>query len=100
MKGAIYSLIVLCFLISPANAQPVLDGTWKLARLTADDNNLTTLGEAKIAEYNYMTDDPALQCSLANFTRIVFTPQTYLEQDYHIQPRCGPKNVSLWKVIK
>lgn len=65
--------------VSAACAEAQLDGVWKLSKLTAEDNNLTAAGAAKMAEYDYMTDDPALQCSPASFTRIVFTPQTYLE---------------------
>ena len=65
--------------VSIAEAEAELDGVWKLRQLTAEDNNLTAAGEAKKAGYNYMTDDPALRCSPASFTRIVFTPQTYLE---------------------
>jgi len=65
--------------VSASYAEAQLDGVWKLSKLTAEDNNLTAAGEAKMAAYNYMTDDPALECSPASFTRIVFTPQTYLE---------------------
>ena len=73
------ALILMLCVISGAAAETRLDGVWKLSKLTAEDNNLTAAGEAKRAEYDYMTDDPALQCSPASFTRIVFTPQTYLE---------------------
>lgn len=64
---------------SVVGAESMLDGVWKVVYLTAEDNNLTPAGAAKMAEYNYMTDDPALRCSPASFTRVVFTPQTYLE---------------------
>jgi hypothetical protein len=69
---------MLCVL-SAVYAESPLDGVWKLSLLTAEENNLTAAGEAKMAEYDYMTDDPALQCSPASFTRVLFTPQTYLE---------------------
>lgn len=71
------TLLILAF--SVAGAQSPLDGVWKLTNLSAEDDNLTAVGAAKKAEYDYMTDDPALQCSPASFTRVVFTPQTYLE---------------------
>lgn len=65
--------------ISVAGAASPLDGVWKLSNLTAGDDNLTAAGEAEKAAYDYMTDDPALRCSPASFTRVVFTPQTYLQ---------------------
>lgn len=73
------TLVALCFSGVSANADHAVDGVWKLKRLSAGDNNLTSAGKEKMAEYDYMTDDPALRCSPASFTRIVFTPQTYLE---------------------
>lgn len=73
------ALFVSCLFCVPACAEHAIDGVWKLKELSAGDNNLTPAGAAKMAAYNYMTDDPALQCSPASFTRIVFTPQTYLE---------------------
>jgi hypothetical protein len=84
---SVVAISVLCAL-SVANAESPLDGVWKLKLLTAQENNLTAAGEAKMAEYDYMTDDPALQCSPASFTRVVFTPQTYLEirtYDAHVE---------------
>ena len=79
MKVIKLGLIILCFLILPAQAKSVLDSNWKLARLSAEENNLTVLGKEKMAAYSYMKDDPALLCSPTSFTRIVFTPQTYLQ---------------------
>ncbi len=62
-----------------AFAESAFDGVWKLQRLDARELDLTEAGTAKMASYDYMTDDPALDCSPASFTRILFTPQTYLE---------------------
>ncbi len=70
---------LLLFVFSVAGAESPLDGVWKLSQLAAEDDNLTEVGEARKAGYDYMTDDPALQCSPASFTRVVFTPQTYME---------------------
>ncbi len=70
---------LLLSVLSVAGAESPLDGVWKLSQLTAEDDNLTEAGEARKAGYDYMSDDPALQCSPASFTRVVFTPQTYME---------------------
>jgi hypothetical protein len=73
-------IIVFCTVLAgDARAASAHDGIWRLRHLQAEDNNLTPAGEARMAEYDYMTDDPAMRCSPASFTRVVFTPQTYLE---------------------
>ncbi len=74
----IVTVSLLCVL-SVSGAESPLDGVWKLSHLTAENDDLTAAGAAKKAAYDYMTDDPALRCSPASFTRVVFTPQTYLE---------------------
>ena len=77
MRLIIATLMLCAF--SVAGAESALDGVWKVVFLTSADDNLTPAGTTKKAEYNYMTDDPALRCSPASFTRVAFTPQTYLE---------------------
>ncbi len=77
MRFVFGAAIILLF--SSVSADSAFDGVWRVTYLTAEDNNLTPAGAAKMAEYDYMTDDPALRCSPASFTRVAFTPQTYLE---------------------
>jgi len=76
-----FSITVAGLLLAaqPVAAESVLDGVWMLDQLTGDPYVLTEAGQKQMDAYDYMTDDPALRCSPASFSRIVFTPQTYLE---------------------
>jgi hypothetical protein len=66
----------------PAGAQgkrAQLDGVWILADNAKIDMTLTPAGEAARAKYNYLTDDPAMQCIPATFTRVMHTPSPPIE---------------------
>ena len=56
-----------------------LDGVWILAGSAKIDMVLTPAGEAARARYNYLTDDPAMACIPATFTRVMHTPSPPIE---------------------
>ncbi len=56
-----------------------LDGVWILAGNATIDMTLTPAGEAARAKYNYLTDDPAMVCIPATFTRVMHTPSPPIE---------------------
>jgi hypothetical protein len=56
-----------------------LDGVWILAGNAKIELTLTPAGEAARARYNYLTDDPAMRCIPATFTRVMHTPSPPIE---------------------
>lgn len=56
-----------------------LDGVWILARSATIEMTLTPAGEAARARYDYLRDDPAMQCIPASFTRVMHTPSPPIE---------------------
>ena len=44
---------------------------------------LTPAGEAARARYDYLRDDPAMQCIPASFTRVMHTPSPPIEVRQH-----------------
>ena len=56
-----------------------LDGVWILAGSATIEMTLTPAGEAARAKYNYLTDDPAMQCIPATITRVMHTPSPPIE---------------------
>lgn len=56
-----------------------LDGVWILAASAKIEMVLTPAGEAARARYNYLTDDPAMRCIPATFTRVMHTPSPPIE---------------------
>lgn len=56
-----------------------LDGVWILADSARIEMVLTPAGEAARARYNYLTDDPAMACIPATFTRVMHTPSPPIE---------------------
>jgi hypothetical protein len=56
-----------------------LDGVWILAGSATIELTLTPAGEAARAKYNYLTDDPAMQCIPATITRVMHTPSPPIE---------------------
>jgi hypothetical protein len=56
-----------------------LDGVWILAGSATIEMTLTPAGEAARATYNYLTDDPAMQCIPATITRVMHTPSPPIE---------------------
>jgi hypothetical protein len=79
MKNLLFIFLLTLLQASLAYAETPLAGVWKLKHLSGEDPVFTEAGKAKMDAYNYMTDDPALKCTPASFTRIVSTPQTYME---------------------
>ena len=60
-----------------------LDGVWILADSATIEMALTPAGEAARARYNYLTDDPAMQCIPATVTRVMHTPSPPIEVRQH-----------------
>lgn len=56
-----------------------LDGVWILADSATIEVTLTPAGEAARAKYNYLTDDPGMQCIPATITRVMHTPSPPIE---------------------
>jgi hypothetical protein len=84
MKGR--ALLFLSLLVvsgtATADAQGAraqLDGVWILARSATIEMTLTPAGEAARARYDYLRDDPAMQCIPASFTRVMHTPSPPIE---------------------
>jgi len=56
-----------------------LNGVWILADSPTIEMTLTPAGEAARARYNYLTDDPGMQCIPATITRVMHTPSPPIE---------------------
>lgn len=56
-----------------------LNGVWILSGTPKIDLALTPAGEAARAKYNYLNDDPAMQCIPATITRVMHTPSPPIE---------------------
>lgn len=56
-----------------------LNGVWILADTPTIEMTLTPAGEAARAAYNYLTDDPGMQCIPATITRVMHTPSPPIE---------------------
>lgn len=65
--------------LSAQGGRADLDGVWILAGNAKIDMTLTPAGEAARARYNYLKDDPAMQCIPATFTRVMHTPSPPIE---------------------
>ena len=67
-------LALLVCVVSGADAQDKraqLDGVWILSGSATIEMMLTPAGEAARARYDYLRDDPAMQCIPASFTRVM-----------------------------
>ena len=72
MKKMVLALLVC--MVSGADAQnkrAQLDGVWILSGSATIEMMLTPAGEAARARYDYLRDDPAMQCIPASFTRVM-----------------------------
>lgn len=86
MAGAIALALVLAAAVGPAMAQgkrSELNGVWILAGSARIEMTLTPSGEAARAKYNYLTDDPGMQCIPATITRVMHTPSPPIELKIH-----------------
>jgi len=75
-------LVLFVCTISDANAQDKraqLDGVWILSGSPTIEMALTPAGEAARARYDYLRDDPAMQCIPASITRVMHTPSPPIE---------------------
>jgi hypothetical protein len=75
-------LALLVCAISGADAQnkrAQLDGVWILSGSATIEMTLTPAGDAARARYDYLRDDPAMQCIPASFTRVMHTPSPPIE---------------------
>ena len=75
-------LPLLVCVVSGADAQDKraqLDGVWILSGSATIEMMLTPAGEAARARYDYLRDDPAMQCIPASFTRVMHTPSPPIE---------------------
>ena len=75
------ALAVLALAATPAaqGRRAELDGVWILADSATIEVTLTPAGEAARAKYNYLTDDPGMQCIPATITRVMHTPSPPIE---------------------
>jgi hypothetical protein len=61
-----------------------LDGVWILASSAKFENlELTPAGEAARGKYDYLTNDPGMQCIPASITRVMHTPSPPIEIRQH-----------------
>ena len=65
------------------NKRAQLDGVWILSGSATIEMTLTLAGEAARARYDYLRDDPAMQCIPASFTRVMHTPSPPIEVRQH-----------------
>jgi hypothetical protein len=65
------------------NTRAQLDGVWILSGSATIEMTLTPAGEAARARYDYLRDDPAMQCIPASFTRVMHTPSPPIEVRQH-----------------
>ena len=80
-RALLIALVSVCWIAS-ADAQDKraqLDGVWILAGSATIEMTLTPAGEAARARYDYLNDDPAMQCIPASFTRVMHTPSPPIE---------------------
>ena len=81
-RGGLVTMALLVCGVAAAAAQAKrgqLDGVWILARSATIEMTLTPAGEAARARYDYLRDDPAMQCIPASFTRVMHTPSPPIE---------------------
>jgi hypothetical protein len=86
MRRGLVTMALLVCGSAAADAQAKraqLDGVWILARSATIEMTLTPAGEAARARYDYLRDDPAMQCIPASFTRVMHTPSPPIEVRQH-----------------
>jgi hypothetical protein len=81
VRGAALALAILAAAatVGAQGKRAELDGVWILAGNATIEMALTPAGEAARAKYNYLTDDPAMVCIPATFTRVMHTPSPPIE---------------------
>jgi hypothetical protein len=76
---ALLALVVASGTLGAQGKRQELDGVWILAASATIDMALTPAGEAARRKYNFLTDDPAMACIPATFTRVMHTPSPPIE---------------------
>jgi hypothetical protein len=77
--AAALALIAVAATLHAQGKRQELDGVWILAANAKIDMALTPAGEDARRKYNYLTDDPAMACIPATFTRVMHTPSPPIE---------------------
>jgi hypothetical protein len=72
-------LLALTATLDAQGKRQELDGVWILAANAKIDMALTPAGEEARKKYNFLTDDPAMACIPATFTRVMHTPSPPIE---------------------
>src|SRR5688500_4227155 len=78
--GAVFTLLLVW--ASPALAQrPDLSGNWMLygGKTTCGAWDLTAEGRRRFEAYDFKTDDPALKCIGASWTRVWLNPNVLVQ---------------------
>ena len=64
-------------------ARAELDGVWNVTGSSSPDIVLNEAGEARRAAYDFLADDPHMQCMPASVTRTMITPSPLMEIRQH-----------------
>ena len=77
--ASLLSVLALTTTLHAQGKRQELDGVWILAANAKIDMALTPAGEEARKKYNFLTDDPAMACIPATFTRVMHTPSPPIE---------------------
>lgn len=66
-----------------AGVRSDLDGVWNVTGSYSPDIALNAVGEARREAYDFLTDDPHMQCMPASVTRTMLTPSPLMEIRQH-----------------
>ncbi len=66
-----------------AGVRSDLDGVWNVTGSTSPDIALNVAGDARREAYDFLTDDPHMQCMPASVTRTMITPSPLMEIRQH-----------------
>lgn len=77
--AALLAVVAAVATLDAQGTRQELDGVWILAGNAKIDLALTPAGEDARKKYNFLTDDPAMACIPATFTRVMHTPSPPIE---------------------
>ena len=69
--------------VAAAGVRADLDGVWNVTGSYSPDIALNAAGEARREAYDFLTDDPHMQCMPASVTRTMITPSPLMEIRQH-----------------
>ena len=69
--------------VATAGVRADLDGVWNVTGSYSPDIALNAAGEARREAYDFLTDDPHMQCMPASVTRTMITPSPLMEIRQH-----------------